>query len=203
VIALVRHAQTDSNKAGLLLGRADPPLNDAGREQARGIAGRLANDARPIVVVSSPLRRAMETAEQIATMCDAPLEPEPRLIELDYGEWDERGVAEVSVEEWRRWRDDPEFAPPGGESLAQVQRRVAECMEELFPRAADGSLVAVSHVSPIKAAVAWALGVGPEVSWRLRLDVASITRVVPGPDRAPVLLTYNETKFLLGHSAPL
>lgn len=192
MIALVRHGQTEQNKAGLLLGRADPPLNEAGREQARAIASRLASDARPVVVVSSPLRRAMETAEQIATMCDAPLEPEARLIELDYGEWDERGVTEVSVDEWRRWRDDPEFAPPGGESLAQVQQRVSECMKELFARAADGLLIAVSHVSPIKAAVAWALGVGPEVSWRLRLDVASITRVVPGPDRAPVLLTYNE-----------
>jgi len=190
VIALVRHGRTEANRAGLLLGRADPPLDDTGRAQASALAASFAD--APLAVISSPLRRTVATAEAIAAPWGLAVETDERLIELDYGEWDERPLADVPVEAWVRWRDEPTFAPPGGESLADVQRRVATCVAELLERAGDATIVAVSHVSPIKAAAAWALGAGPELSWRLRLDVASITTIVQGP-AAPVLVTWNET----------
>jgi broad specificity phosphatase PhoE len=190
VIALVRHGRTEANRAGLLLGRADPPLDDTGRAQASALAASFAD--APVAVISSPLRRTVATAEAIAAPWGLAVETDERLIELDYGEWDERPLADVPVEAWVRWRDEPTFAPPGGESLADVQRRVATCVAELLERAGDATIVAVSHVSPIKAAAAWALGAGPELSWRLRLDVASITKIVQGP-AAPVLVTWNET----------
>jgi broad specificity phosphatase PhoE len=190
VIALVRHGRTEANRAGLLLGRADPPLDDTGRVQASVLAATFTD--RPLAVVSSPLRRTVATAEAIAAPWGLAVETDDRLIELDYGEWDERPLSDVPVEAWVRWRDEPTFAPPGGESLADVQRRVATCVAELLERAGDATIVAVSHVSPIKAAAAWALGAGPELSWRLRLDVASITKIVQGP-AAPVLVTWNET----------
>jgi broad specificity phosphatase PhoE len=190
VIALVRHGRTEANRAGLLLGRADPPLDDTGRAQASALAASFADS--PVAVISSPLRRTVATAEAIAAPWGLAVETDERLIELDYGEWDERPLADVPVEAWVRWRDEPTFAPPGGESLADVQRRVATCVAELLERAGDATIVAVSHVSPIKAAAAWALGAGPELSWRLRLDVASITRIVQGP-AAPIVVTWNET----------
>jgi broad specificity phosphatase PhoE len=190
VIALVRHGRTEANRAGLLLGRADPGLDDTGRAQASALAATFTD--RPLAVVSSPLRRTVATADAIAAPWGIAVETDDRLIELDYGEWDERPLSDVPVEAWVRWRDEPTFAPPGGESLADVQRRVATCVAELLERAGDATIVAVSHVSPIKAAAAWALGAGPELSWRLRLDVASITKIVQGP-AAPVLVTWNET----------
>jgi broad specificity phosphatase PhoE len=194
VIALVRHGQTEANARHLLLGRADPPLSDIGRAQAKAVAELLAREDRPIAVVSSPLRRARETAVSIADAFALDVEDEPAVIEIDYGTWDERPLAEIPAGVWTRWRDDVEFAAPGGESLRAVQQRVSACMERLMPRAADGTIIVVSHVSPIKAAALWALGVAdrPELAWRLRLDLASITRVAPGP-LGPVLLTFNQT----------
>ncbi len=191
MIVLVRHGRTEANRAGLLLGRADPPLDETGREQARGLATVL--DRAPLAIVCSPLRRTRETAAAIAAPWGLAVEPDDRLLELDYGEWDERPLADVPLETWMRWREEPAFAPPGGESLAAVQRRVAGCMAELLERAGDEVVVAVSHVSPIKAAAAWALGSGPELSWRMRLDVASVSRIATGPTGAPVLLSWNET----------
>jgi broad specificity phosphatase PhoE len=72
-----------------------------------------------------------------------------------------------------------------------VHARVEECARELLEGSQDGIVVAVSHVSPIKAAAAWALGGGPEISWRLRLDVGSVSRITRGPAGA-ILLTWNE-----------
>jgi broad specificity phosphatase PhoE len=192
VIALVRHGETEPNRAGVLLGRADPQLTTAGQSQATALARLFEAGERPVAVVASPLRRAVETATAIAEPWRLDVERDERLIEVDYGEWDERGFHEVPQDELRRWRSDPGFAPPDGESLTQVQERVSACAAELSERAGDGLVIAVSHVSPIKASVAWALGAGPEIAWRLRLDIASITRIFRGPD-GPVLLTYNET----------
>ena len=191
MIVLVRHGETDENRAGLLLGRADPSLNAAGRAQAAVIATALAGGERPVAVVSSPLRRTVETAEVIAATWGTPVERDERLVEIDYGEWDRRAVADVALDDWRAWRADFGFAPPGGESLAAVQARSEECTAALLERAGGGVIVAVSHVSPIKAAVAWALGCGVATIWRLRLDVASTCRIVAGAD-GPVLLTFNE-----------
>ena len=188
MIALVRHGETATNRDGRLLGRADPPLTDAGAAQAEALGERFAMSPRPLAVVSSPLQRAIATATAIAVPLDLEVEVDDRLVEIDYGEWDERGFADVPAEEMRKWRADPAFVPPGGESLVAVQARVAACADELLARADDGLVVAVSHVSPIKAIVAWALGVGPEIAWRMRLDLASVTRI----DRGPTLLTFNE-----------
>lgn len=196
MIAFVRHGRTAANKAGLLLGRADPPLDELGREQAAKVAAALANERSPVgAVVTSPLRRARETAELIAAAVGVPVEIEERLIEMDYGEWDEQPFSSIPVDVSTRWREDVTFAPPGGESLEALGARVAGGVVDLISRATGGTIVAVSHVSPIKAAVLRSLGLDDALAWRLRLDPASITRVANGPAGA-VLLSFNETGHL-------
>jgi broad specificity phosphatase PhoE len=189
VIALVRHGQTDANRDGLLLGRSDVPLNETGRAQAATMAG--AFEAAPAFVATSPLQRCVDTAQVIADRWGVEVRVDDRLVEIDYGEWDETALGEVPAESWAHWREDPSFAPPRGESLVAVHARVEECARELLDASHDAVVVAVSHVSPIKAAAAWALGGGPELSWRLRLDVGSISRITRGP-AGPILLTWNE-----------
>ena len=184
MILFVRHGETAPNRKGLLLGRSDPPLTDRGREQADELAQRLAA-LEPRAVLSSPLGRAQATAAPIAAAAGHAVEVDDRLVEIDYGEWDGQPLADLTAEVVSRWRADADFAPPGGESLRMVGGRVAGFCEERLGR---DVVVAVSHVSPIKAAVTWALGVGDELAWRMRLDVASITRIAPGP----VLLAFNE-----------
>jgi broad specificity phosphatase PhoE len=188
VIVFARHGETPPNREGLLLGRADPPLTDRGRAQADNLARRLAARS-PTKVVTSPLRRARDTASPIAAACGAPVEIEERLIEIDYGEWEGRPFTALDADLVDRWHRDPDLVPPGGESLVTVAARMADFCEEMLDDETAGTVVAVSHVSPIKAAVTWALSVSPELAWRMRLDVASLTRI----GRGPVLLSFNET----------
>jgi len=186
VIAFVRHGETPPNRAGLLLGRSDAALTDRGRAQAERLAEALAG-LEVARVITSPLRRARDTAAPIAAACGEAVEVDQRLVEIDYGEWEGRPLADLDREVVARWRRDGGFAPPGGESLEVVADRVASFCDETLD---DRVVVAVSHVSPIKAAVTWALRVPPELAWRMRLEVASITRI----DRGPVLLSFNETR---------
>jgi len=190
VLILVRHGQTQVNAEGRLQGRFDAPLTDLGRRQAAALADAmaLADGAR---VVSSPLARARETAAGFGL----PVEVDERWVEMDYGEYDERPFAEVPVEVWQRWRTDASYAPPGGESIAEVGARVRAACEQLLPEAAERDVVVVSHVSPIKAAVTWALGVGDEAVWRMFLEVASVCRIAAGPG-GPMLRSFNECSHL-------
>jgi broad specificity phosphatase PhoE len=184
VLVLVRHGETDANARGLLLGRADPPLSDLGRRQAAALATRIPPEAR---VVASPLRRTAETAAAFGS----PVELDERWIELDYGAFDGQPVADIPTEVWRDWRADPHFVPAGGESLAVLGIRVRAACEELLEEARERDVVVVSHVSPIKAAIGWALGAGDDISWRLLVRVASIARVDIGP-WGPSLHSLNE-----------
>ena len=195
MIVLVRHGQTDANRAGRLLGRADPPLNERGREQAHALATALEHGPAPQLVLTSPLRRAQETAAQITAATGSPVRTDERLIELDYGEWDERLLGDIPSDVAARWRADPSFAAPGGESLVDLRSRITPCAAGLMEQARDGVIIVVSHVSPIKAIICWALDLDDSYAWRLRLDVASISRLAEGLD-GPVLLSFNETGHL-------
>jgi broad specificity phosphatase PhoE len=191
VIVLVRHGETDANRAGLLLGRADPPLNERGQQQAVALADALASIAKPLIV-TSPLSRAMDTATRIGEAVGIAPRVDDRLIELDYGDWDGLRIADVPAEMRDRWRADPTFTPPGGESLGDLRARVVPLAAELYEQAEEHTTIAVSHVSPIKAVILWGLELGDEYSWRLRLDVASISRLGHGP-AGPVLVGFNDT----------
>jgi broad specificity phosphatase PhoE len=210
VIVLLRHGRTDANARGLLLGRADPALDDLGREQARAAAEVLAETAAVGRVVSSPLARCRATAAIVAGVAGGGLEVEidERWIELDYGELDGTPLSAVPATTWAEWQGDVGWAPPGGESHADLGERVRAACDELAAPAghrdvsgthaaggAGGDVVVVSHVSPIKAAVAWALGVGDEVAWHLFLAPASITRIAPRGTRHS-LQSFNETAHL-------
>lgn len=186
MITFVRHGETPPNRAGLLLGRGDVELTDHGRAQATRVAQSLA-DLEVAHVLTSPLRRACDTAAPIAAACGQAAEVDERLIEIDYGAWEGRPFADLGPDVVERWRRDAGFVPPGGESLEVVAERMASFCDEWLD---DRVVVAVSHVSPIKAAVTWTLRVPPELAWRMRLDVASVTRI----GRGPVLLSFNETR---------
>lgn len=197
MLILVRHGRTAANAAGLLLGRSDPDLDHEGRRQAGALAAAVAEGPPPATVtrvIASPLGRAVATARGFGL----PVEVDERWIEVDYGAWEGRPVRALTAEEWAAWRADPGFAPPGGESLAALDARVRAACEDLAAAAATGTagngagdVVVVSHVSPIKAAVAWALGAGTGLAWRCHLDPASITRVELRPG-GPVLRSFNE-----------
>jgi broad specificity phosphatase PhoE len=192
MLYLVRHGQTEANARGLLLGRADPPLSALGQRQAAALRDLLPASAR---IVASPLTRTRETAEALGSR--ATVELDDRWLELDYGAYDEVPLADVPADVWRRWRTDMDFAPPGGESLATLGQRVRAACDDLAAEAAKGDVVVVSHVSPIKAALTWALGVGDEAQWRMFVAVASVATVATD-GWAPSLRSFNQIPVVDG-----
>ncbi|MHC1560656.1 histidine phosphatase family protein [Actinomycetospora sp. C-140] len=186
MLTLVRHGQSEANARGVMCGRSDPPLTETGRRQAGALAAGL---PRPTRLVSSPLARARETASLFAA--DVDVEVDTRWTEMDYGELDGQPMTALDGDAWRAWRSDPEHVPAGGESLAAVRARVAAACTDLVAEAATGEVVVVSHVSPIKAAISWALGVGIDIAWRMFLVDAAVCRIDTSGS-VPVLLAVND-----------
>ena len=193
MITFVRHGETAHNRDGRLQGRVDLELSEKGLDQAARAAARF-SDSKVDRIFTSPLRRALQTAAAIAEVCGAEIEIDDRLVELDYGEWDGRPLDEIRPARASGWMSDPTFAPPGGESLVAVMARVASfCGDRL---GADDRVIAVSHVSPIKAAVAWALDVDERATLRMYLGLASITRIGARADGGVFLSSFNDCAHL-------
>lgn len=208
MLIVARHGRTAANAAGLLLGRADPPLDQTGRAQAKALAAALEPLPQPWRIIASPLARTRATAEAIAegTARDVEIELDERWIELDYGELDGQPVGDVPGDTWRRWREDLDFVPAGGESMRALGERVRAACRELQERACDegdaaGTTIVVSHVSPIKAAVAWALDGGDELTWRLYVAPASRTHIRLG-SRGVALTGFNLVDHLAALHSP-
>jgi broad specificity phosphatase PhoE len=188
VLILLRHGRTATNADGRLQGAVDSPLDEVGHAEAMAAARVLAGRG---TVVSSPLRRAVETASYLG----ADVRVDDRWRELAFGEYEERRVAEVRDELTARWTADPAYRPPGGESLLDLGRRIFPVCEELAAEAAEHDVVVVSHASAIKAALAWALGVTGATVLRFEMATASISSVrIRGG--LPMLWTYNDTTHL-------
>ena len=167
-----------------------PPLDDLGRQQAAAAAAWLGSVDR---VIASPLQRAQQTAGAFGV----DVETDERFIELNYGEWEGRPVGDVPAETWQAWRSDLDFRPPSGETLNELGTRVRTALDELVAQAERSNIVVVSHVSPIKAAVAWALDVTDQATWRTRLGQAAICQIGVNAG-VPQLIEFNTTAHLKG-----
>ena len=188
MLHVIRHGRTEANAAGLLLGRLDHDLDALGIRQATAVAAAIGPVDR---VVSSPLLRAVRTAKAFGL----DVETDARWLELDYGDLDGTSVFDVPSSTWVQWRADLDWAPPGGESHAALGERVRSACEDLLAEAAGSEVVVVTHVSPIKAALAWALGVGDEIAWRCFVAPASVLRIAVGPG-GPTVQSFNDVAHL-------
>lgn len=188
MIVLCRHGRTVANARRQLQGRLDLPLDDVGVTQAAAVAASVkAMWGEPSRVISSSLQRATQTAAAFGH----DVAVDDRWIELDYGEWEGRPLAEVSATTWAAWRADPTLCAPGGETLVSLDQRVRTACADIVDEAREHLVVVVSHVSPIKAAVAWALGADIAMSWRCRLDHAAVSTIAIEA-HGPVLTSFNE-----------
>jgi broad specificity phosphatase PhoE len=183
VLLLVRHGETEPNRHGLFLGRLDPPLTDLGHQQARALAEVL---PAPTLVISSPLQRARDTASAFGQ----PVQVDERWTELDYGRLDGHAPSDVPDAVWERWRSDVNFGPHGAETLAALGARVRAACDAVAAAARVSTVVVVTHVSPIKAALAWALQVPDTIAWRMYVEDAAVSRI-DLDDGEPVVRWFN------------
>ena len=149
---LIRHGQTDWNVDGRYQGQADPPLNELGLEQAHVLAEEL-KSVRLDRLVTSPLKRALQTARIIAKTLQIPLETDSRLMEIHQGDWQTRlrsDIERMYPELFRSWEKEPwQTTPPGGESLRQVRERVYQAMDDIRSKWPNQVVGIVAHRIPI------------------------------------------------------
>ncbi len=198
VTLLLRHGQTPNSVQKRYAGVSDVPLTEAGVQQAAAAGQRLAS-AGITVIVTSPLRRAVRTAEEVAATSGAPVEADEDFRETDFGAWDGLTFAEVR-ERWpaelTAWLADPSVAPPGGESFLDVSARVSGALRRVLAGHRGQTVLIVSHVTPIKTLVAAALLAPPPALYRMHLDVAALCQVDWYTDGPAVLRSFNDTSHL-------
>jgi probable phosphoglycerate mutase len=196
---LVRHGASPLSPQKRFSGRADVPLSPDGRAQAALVARRLADRGGIDLVVTSPLRRAVRTAEAVAAAVGADLVVDTGLVETDFGRWEGLTFAEA-WDQWPTelgaWLASPDVAPPGGESFTATAERVQAALDRLRTEHLGRTLAVVSHVTPIKTLLRLALEAPPSALFRMHLDVAGLSEVDWYADGPASVRYVNDTAHL-------
>jgi probable phosphoglycerate mutase len=193
---LLRHGETEHTVGKLFSGSggADPPLTSTGLAQAAAAAAAL-TDRGITTVVSSPMLRARETADIVASALGLPVREVDDLRECAFGAWEGRSFAEVREgwpDELAEWLGSTSVSPPGGESFDAVGRRVRRVRDQLLARYPEGTVLAVSHVTPIKTLVRVSLGAPTAALYRMELSPASLTEIQWYSNGNASLRSFNE-----------
>ncbi|MET8389607.1 bifunctional RNase H/acid phosphatase [Streptosporangium canum] len=199
-LLLLRHGETPLSVERRFSGLGDPELTPNGIAQAEAAAARLSREPYDIqVVVSSPLKRARATAEIVAARLGLEVIVEEGLREADFGDWEGHTFTEIQ----RRWPDalaawlaDPSAAPPGGESFGVAARRVQATGDRLVERYEGRTVLAVSHVTPIKMLLQSALLAPLAALYRMHLDLAALSLIEYYADGPAVVKAFNDTSHL-------
>ena len=177
-IILVRHGETEWNRVERFRGRADVPLNGTGLFQAQETGRRIADEWRPVAIYSSPLSRAIRTAEAIAWHFDLRIQVHPGLIDIDYGEW--QGLTpDEARERWPEvvdaWYSTPHTVHiPRGETLDDLRTRSLKTVNELSALHKGQTIVLVSHTVINRIILLGVLGLSNDRFWRLRQDTCAL-----------------------------
>lgn len=199
-LILVRHGQSEGNASGVVQGRLDFGLSELGYRQAEETARRMKHE--PVTrILTSPLRRASETARLIAGSLGMAAEPEPGLLEYDIGVVSGLTGAEIRERHpeffaARARGERPKY--PGEEGRDVFQARVLALLQTLRAEQADGTTVAVAHGGVINAACAIVLGVDLHAPGRFQVANCSLTEIVTDRSGSFVLRRQNDVCHLDG-----
>ncbi|MBB5084647.1 bifunctional RNase H/acid phosphatase [Nonomuraea endophytica] len=199
-LLLLRHGETPLSVERRFSGLGDAELTANGLAQAAAAAERLSREPyRLDVVVSSPLKRARQTAEAVAARAGLGVEVDEDLRETDFGAWEGHTFTEIQrrwPEELAAWLAEPSVAPPDGESFAEAGRRVQRVRDRLVKQHLGKTVLVVSHVTPIKMLLRFALMAPPAALYRMHLDLACLSLVDYYADGNAVVKAFNDTAHL-------
>jgi len=197
-LILVRHGETHWNKDGLIQGGdSDIELNDTGLEQAGKIAAFLKNESI-IAILSSPLQRAVATAEVIASQHQLSVEIDQGLKELKVGDLEGIPISNLRTTfsrfllQW--WQNGEAMKLPNGESLVDLQQRAWKVIEGLLEKHKDGTAVVVSHYFVTLVIVLKALNLPLDYFTKFRLDLGGVS-ILEFRDYGARLVTFNDTSY--------
>jgi len=204
-IILARHGETEWNVGEIFRGRIDVELNATGIKQAELLAEYL-SELKIDAIYSSPLKRALKTAEIVAEYYKLRVTIAPGLIDLNFGKW--QGLSHQEVKDkykgrYAQWLHSPhQVRMPGGESLNDVRKRAVAVMDEVIAKY-EGEVVLVSHRVVNKVLICALLGLDDSHFWNIRQDTAGITTFTYEKGRF-ILTEHNNTSYLKSlHKAQL
>lgn len=199
-ILLIRHGQTEWNRVERFRGRVDLELNEVGIKQVEATAERVAQ-WQVSAIYSSPLKRALRTAQVLGQRLNLEVRPLPGLIDIDFGNWQGLSPEEVASRDsltYAQWLENPHLVRfPEGESLEQVRERVATALNDLLSQHREGTIVLVSHKVVCKVLVLSFLGLDNSHFWQVEQDVCAINLFKIG-EGVPITLQLNDTCHLKG-----
>lgn len=191
VVYFVRHGQTDFPHDRIYCDdMEDPPLNHTGRVQAKQSS--LYFRGKTIdAIYTSPAARTRQTAQEIADIVNLPIQSSEALRERRFGQWEGMLMAEVEQQypqEYKAWKaDQVGYTPVGGETLDVLVNRVTGFIAELTTKHQGRSIIVVTHVGPIRAAVCRAFDIPWKQYRQVNVDNASITTISYGKTRNNLL----------------
>jgi probable phosphoglycerate mutase len=196
-VLMVRHGETTWNAEDRLIGRTDLPLSEHGSEQAAQIAARLAGEHID-TIYASDMQRAAQTAAAIEATCGLHSQPDPRLRELDLGEWESLTYPDLErdfPDALAAWRGDPPVGPPGGEPPEHLVGRVRSFLDDLLARHKGETVALVSHGGVFQAMIFEAMGFPFRNDWQFYMFNGSISELWLNEGHA-VLVRLNDTHHL-------
>jgi broad specificity phosphatase PhoE len=196
ILTLVRHGQTAANVERVWHGSIDTPLSEVGRAQAQRVGVHLAATRTDVVALyASPQSRAQDTAREIAATMSLEVRSDEDLVEFSLGEWEGRTYRDLHHVEgmWQRMVDDPDYAPPGGESPRGVASRVERALRRIARAHPRERAVVVSHGGALNLGLGLVLDGQPN-SWSRVVDNCRVSELTLEPE--PRLLSFNETGHL-------
>jgi len=188
-IYLVRHGQTAWNKEEIFRGRTDVPLDETGLRQAE-LAGEYFKGMEIHAIYSSPLSRALETAQKIAQSHNIKVQPLQGILDMSFGGWEGQSHLDIQKNDreiYRQWREEPHLVRlPSGESLDDVRVRAMAALEEVIRNHPGKTLILVSHRVVNKVLICVILGLDNSHFWQITQDTTAIN-----------LIKYKEGKYIL------
>ena len=209
-LVLVRHGRTHLTESKRISGRGgeNPGLSDLGREDAHKVAKALAeignmgpwSHISPVsAIVSSPIRRTMDTAHIISNELSLGVEVVEDIAEISFGDWDGHTNSEVISkwpEEFEKWQGSWTVSPPNGESLENFDSRVQAARRSILSTHPGKTVAVVSHVMPIRGFIRAGMEAGTSGYWRPQISPCSITIIRFWGDQAAEVMTLNATSHL-------
>jgi len=196
-LILVRHGETPWNVGKIYRGRSDVELDELGIKQAE-LLGKYLTNYGLAAIFSSPLKRALDTANIIARYQKIDVQIADGLVDFDYGEWQclpEREVERLYPTLLNEWRNNPhKVRMPGGESLEDIRKRAITVVNDVISKC-QGSVVLVSHRVINKVLICSLLGLDNSHFWNIKQDVGGIT-VFNYLDGRYILTRHNDTSHL-------
>ena len=199
ICLLIRHGETDWNRSGRVMGDQPIPLNHAGERQARELA-QLLGGTKIAHVYSSPVLRALQTAQVLGQKLQATVVLAQGLSEIGVGAWLNRFWRDLAQDPAKRdWYTRPDEArPEGGETLREVQRRAVSAVQEILPTLHGGHCAFVSHADVIRTIVAHYLHLDLAALRNVNIGHASATALEITPQGNQLLfLNYRPTPDVL------